>query len=119
MKFMNTQELLDKLVQIQTKEEAQQFLNLYEKENPHARINIGYAAGYLSKEQREKVYNLFGVDHPFLREDMSFEEIIAVGKKLAEDTKKYGAKEAMRINTINRGKIKWRSIEAPFEPQRP
>jgi hypothetical protein len=45
-------------------EDAEAFLNAYLAENPYARENIGYIAGYCSPETAVGILQLFGVRHP-------------------------------------------------------
>lgn len=44
--------------------EANQFIELYEAENPHARENIGYAAVYCGTDIAAKIHEMFGAKHP-------------------------------------------------------
>jgi hypothetical protein len=81
-----------------TREEAQAFILAYEAENPHARDNVGYLAGYYSREKANQIYEWFGVSHPiFGYREPTPEEAFYAGMKLAEDSKKYGTKKAVEM----------------------
>jgi hypothetical protein len=72
-----------------TPEEAQEFMRLYEAENPHARDNIGYLAGYYSTEKKHQIFEWFGVHHPiFGILDPTPEQALGAGMKLAERSKR-------------------------------
>jgi hypothetical protein len=57
-------DLLHVIVHITDKAEAQEFLRAYEAVNPHARENIGWAVGDLSREEGRRVLELFECPHP-------------------------------------------------------
>ncbi len=50
--------------EVQTKEEAQRVIERYKTVNEHAEKNLGYIFGYLGQKERERLYNLFPVNHP-------------------------------------------------------
>ena len=50
--------------QCKTKEEAQDFILQYVEENLHARENIGYLAGYYSRDDQTRIFEWFDVCHP-------------------------------------------------------
>lgn len=53
------------IVENGTREDAQDFLREYEKENPeYARENLGYIAGYYSPDVGRKMLDWFDVQHP-------------------------------------------------------
>lgn len=82
-----------------SREEAQAFIALYEAENSYARENIGYLAGYYSREKAQQIYDWFGVSHPiFGRIEPTPEEAFYAGMRLAEDSKKYGTKKAIEMS---------------------
>lgn len=58
------EDLLHIIVQITNKPDAQEFLRAYEAVNHHARENIGWAMGDLSREQGRRVLELFECPHP-------------------------------------------------------
>jgi hypothetical protein len=61
----NYETLLQALVRVENKAEAQEFLLAYEAVNhPHARENIGWAVGDLNREQGRRVMELFECPHP-------------------------------------------------------
>jgi len=81
------------------REEAQAFIAVYEAENPHARENIGYLAGYYSREKATQIYDWFNVSHPiFGRSEPTPEEAFHAGMKLAEDSKRFGTKKAVEMS---------------------
>lgn len=90
-----------------TREEAQEFMRLYEAENPHARENIGYIAGYFSVEKADQIYDWFGVEHPiFGVTHPSAEDAFRAGLRMGELTKNgMGAKQAMEA--LKREKSEW------------
>ena len=47
-----------------TKEEAQEFMEIYRSENKHADDNIGFLSGYYPPEDAKRIKVLFGVEHP-------------------------------------------------------
>lgn len=76
----DNKDFMDAFVKVSTKEEAQEFLALVLAENPHARENIGYMAGYFDNETKQRVYALFGVEHPiFGKLDPTFSQAMASG----------------------------------------
>lgn len=82
-----------------TREEAQAFIAAYEAENPHARENIGYLAGYYSSEKAKQIYDWFNVSHPiFGLSEPTPEEAFHAGMKLAEDAKRYGTRKAIEMS---------------------
>ena len=115
--------ILDEIVKVNTRQEAQNFLEAYAKDvgMEVARENIGYYCGHLKRVEQEKIYRLFNVTHPFLGNiDLTPEEIFALGQKLGEDAKKYGVKKAVEMNRIKQPDGRgWRDINAPFEPTNP
>lgn len=73
-------DFMDAFVKVSTKEEAQEFLALALVDSPHARENIGCMAGYFDNDTKQRVYNLFGVEHPiFGRLDTTFHQALAFG----------------------------------------
>lgn len=58
------QDLLIAVVRVQSKAEAQEFLRAYEAVNPHARHNIGWIVGDLSREEGRRVLEWFECPHP-------------------------------------------------------
>jgi len=58
------EDLLNAIVHVTDKAEAQEFLRAYKAVNPHARDNIGWAVGDLSREQGRTVLELFECPHP-------------------------------------------------------
>lgn len=85
---MDTEQLIALCLKCNTKEEAKQVLEQYEKycDSPEiARKNFGYIFGYCGKEDREKLYHLFPVSHPIFGEgfgrgtDFRPKEIVGMG----------------------------------------
>ena len=58
------EDLLHAIVRVADKAEAQEFLRVYEAVNPHARENIGWAVGDLSRDEGRRVLELFECPHP-------------------------------------------------------
>ena len=68
---------------IDTPEEAKEFMRLYEIENPNAKENIGYLAGYYGTEKKHRIFEWFGVLHPiFGLLDQTPEQALQAGIKL-------------------------------------
>ena len=89
------------------REEAQEFMRLYEQENVHARENIGYIAGYFSTEQADKIYDWFGVQHPiFGTSHPSAEDAFRAGCRLGEMTKN-GMSATQAMDALKREKSEW------------
>lgn len=66
-------------------EEAKLFMIEYSKENQYARQNIGYMAGYYSREDATRIYEWFSVEHPvfgtkFPTADEAFQAGLKLGK---------------------------------------
>lgn len=93
-------EILDPAMKVETQEEAANYFERYvsylmrhysqdrERAEHVAKSNIGYWAGYYDSETAARVYDLFGFGHPlFGRSRPSFEEALAMGKRLAEEMK--------------------------------
>ena len=88
-------DLMDAITKIKTKEEADEFMAVYAKENEHAASNIGYMLGYLDKVERERLYRLFEeCSHPVFGHNFgrgsgptaegAFEAGVAMGKAALE-----------------------------------
>jgi len=61
MEILSSYELEQVVGQIETPEEAQEFLKLYREYTPHADRNIAYVAGRFDYEKMNKIYQLFGI----------------------------------------------------------
>ncbi len=57
-------DLINAVSSCKTKEEANNLLESYLKQNKYARENIGYVIGYLDEENRKRLYALFDLVHP-------------------------------------------------------
>lgn len=57
-------EILDQVTAIKTPSEAREYMAAYEAENPHARENIGYLAGYCDAEIAWRIWDWFECAHP-------------------------------------------------------
>ena len=57
-------DIFDGITSCKTNENANEFISLYKKENPKALENIGYVIGYASSNERTRLYDLFGDNHP-------------------------------------------------------
>lgn len=76
------------LLKCETKEEAKEFLGLYEQETESARDNVGYMIGYLPEEDWDRLFDLFDVGHPvFGRTKPSPKEALELGMKVGERVK--------------------------------
>lgn len=65
------------------------------------RINIGYWAGYYGREVAERVYRLFGVEHPYFGAVENWptqEEAFEMGKKIGVNART--SEEDMRDETV-------------------
>ena len=93
-------DIVDAIRSCTTKEEAIAFRTLYESENPFARGNIGYATGYCSREEADRLMELFDCPHPFFgREHPAPEDAFQMGLKMAELSKKHGSAVAVQMMT--------------------
>lgn len=93
-----TGDLIDAVVACQSREEAQEFMRAYRAISPYARENIGYMAGYLSREQATRVFEWFEVSHPVFGTTFpTAEEAFKAGLKMGELSQKYGSKKAMQM----------------------
>lgn len=73
-----------------TKEEARKFIKEYVVHTHHARANIGYLAGYYSREKQLEIFDWFDVVHPiFGTEQMAPEDLMKMGMAI-------GTQAAMR-----------------------
>lgn len=91
-------DLIDAVTGCINREEAQEFMAQYRAESPYARENIGYLAGYLSREQATRVFDWFEVSHPVFGTSFpTAEEAFAAGLKMGELSQKYGAEKAMQM----------------------
>jgi len=71
-----------------TQEEAKEFMRLYEAENPHAKDNVGYMAGYFDNDTKYRIFDWFGVTHPiFGNTDPTFNEALLAGIKMGRADK--------------------------------
>ena len=65
MNYKNISELLNACCACKTQKDADNVLYKALVDNPHAKENIGYALGYLGKEERDRLYPLFeSCNHP-------------------------------------------------------
>lgn len=66
-------------------EEAKEFMMLYRNIDKHANDNIGYLAGYYSRDVAERIYAWFEVEHPiFGLVAPTPEQALEAGKLIAE-----------------------------------
>lgn len=92
--FMETiGDILRRCLKCTTVEEAVVFLKEYEEhvgDKDLAWKNLGYVFGYLDNEERERMYQLFPVNHPFFGpgfgrgKDPTPQEAFDAGKKMGE-----------------------------------
>lgn len=83
------QDLIDVVVGCKTEEEAQEFLHAYQEVNPAARDNIGYLRGYLSREEGQRLMDIFKCPHPvfgwtFPTPDEAFQAGLKMGQMIRE-----------------------------------
>lgn len=71
-------------------EEAQEFMRLLREEGKFADVNIGYLSGYYSREEGRRIREWFGVNHPFIHEDMTPEQIFNAGVELGKQFQNKG-----------------------------
>lgn len=57
-------DIFDGITSCETKEDANEFISLYKEENQNALGNIGYVIGYAPSDERARLYDLFGNNHP-------------------------------------------------------
>lgn len=84
-KQMNLSDLLTACLKCETKEEARELLEQYEKycDTPElARRHIGHIIGYCESENRVKLYKIFPVNHPVLGSDFGRGKIITPEESL-------------------------------------
>lgn len=68
-----------------SEEEAQQFIMEYVVENPHARDNIGYLAGYYNNADKHRIFKWFDVVHPiFGTKELPNDELMRIGIKMGQ-----------------------------------
>lgn len=100
IKFDSSKNVLEIAMTIETKEEAENYLEDYAyhiwaqgkgikntEAMQIAKDNIGYFAGYYSREVRERVEKLFNAPHPILGSvhlNLSSQEVFELGKAWAE-----------------------------------
>lgn len=86
---MNIPNIISTCLECETKEQAKELLEQYEKycDTPEiARRNLGYIFGYCNNENRNKLYELFPVNHPVFGSefgrgrDTTSEEAFEMGK---------------------------------------
>lgn len=100
-------DLMNGIKRCDTREEAQEFMRIYEQENAHARENIGYMAGYVSVEEADQIYDWFGVSHPiFGTSHPSAEDAFRTGMRIGEMTKN-GMSATQAMNALKREKSEW------------
>lgn len=76
-----------------SREEAMEFMRLYRIENEYANENIGYIAGYYSREKADLIYDWFEVEHPiFGKTHPTPEEAIQAGLDYAKNGSKLAKK---------------------------
>lgn len=77
-------EILDQVTAIRTRAGAREFMAAYVAENPHARENVGYLAGYCDAETARRIWDWFECAHPvFGTRVPSEEEAFRAGQELA------------------------------------
>jgi hypothetical protein len=84
-----TGHIMDAVNEINSPEEARQFMSAYRKATPHADENIGYMSGYFSSEKMKQIQQWFEVSHPVFGycRDVSPEEALAKGMAVAQGKK--------------------------------
>jgi hypothetical protein len=76
--------LMDAILAVESREEAQRFMAAYRAENPHALSNVGYLAGYCDTETAKRIWDWFECAHPIFGTHVpSPKEAFAAGQKLA------------------------------------
>jgi hypothetical protein len=86
------QHYLDAMREIVDVNEAQEFLNAWERENPTARRDAGYLTGYAEHDRGIAMRALFQVEHPIMGDlvperegrDLTFDELLNLGMQFAE-----------------------------------
>lgn len=77
----------DALGTIDSMHEGACFMELVRAENPSADRDIGYLIGYLSAQDRGRLYALLNLEHPFFgTRDVSAEEAFQMGQEFAAST---------------------------------
>ncbi len=77
----------DALGTINSMHEGACFMELARVGNPSADRDIGYLIGYLSAQDRGRLYALLNIEHPFFgTRDVSAEEAFQLGQKFADST---------------------------------
>ena len=95
MNYQTIGNLLDACAECKTQAEANGVLRRAKEDNPeYAEQNIGYILGYLSPNERERLYSLFSkCNHPIFGssfgrgKDPSPEEVFEMGRKMGDSLK--------------------------------
>lgn len=83
-------DVLEGILACDTPSEAQEFMRRYIKENPHAREDVGYLAGYCDRVTKHRIFEWFNVTHPLYgREELTFGELLELGEKVARGEAKF------------------------------
>ena len=91
-------DILNTVQTCQNRAEAQDFMFQYRQENPYAKENIGYLAGYMSHEDATKIFEWFDCEHPVFGNTFpTAEEAFKAGLKICELSNKYGSKKALEM----------------------
>lgn len=72
--------------------EAQDFILQYVGENVNARFNIGYLAGYYSREDKHRIFRWFDVDPIFGSKDLEPDVLMGMGMMMAANEATSGPK---------------------------
>ena len=85
-------DIIDTGLSLASDGERKEFIECVRKTGPHTLSNIGYWAGYYSKEKAKKILQVFETSHPIFGatwpdEKLSTEQIFELGKRYGEQAK--------------------------------
>lgn len=79
-------DMMRALQDLESREEAREFMKVYSAHNVHAYQNVGYAAGYFDRETAQRIYEWCETSHPiFGRSEPTPEEAFEMGQRFAEE----------------------------------
>lgn len=79
-------DMMNALANLESREEAQEFMKVYSAHNVHAYQNVGYAAGYFSRDDMDRILDWCETAHPlFGRSRPTPEELFDLGRRMAEE----------------------------------
>jgi hypothetical protein len=82
--FVSYQDIIDHALKLEGLAQKK-FVTAFNQSHEHARANVGYFSGYYHEDERLKICEIFGTEHPiFGNKKVSHKEAYELGKKMGK-----------------------------------